>query len=323
MLNDALKSLADHCEAVPNRWLELASQLELTDIHITPKREFYELGVRRGGLLGTSATLNSQTGKKLIQRLKSAAKMNIAESRNPQDGRIQCDQMDARLATHPSLHGEGVSIRLFTFKQTFNLDQLGLEPGNLQAVFNLIEKPQGLTLVSGPTGSGKTTLVHAALKHLGHKAGRIATLEDPVEIVNESALQTDLSRLPDLTFAKGLRSLMRQDPDTLLVGEVRDIETASLCLHAALTGHRVFATVHAPSTTGTLFRMQELGVPLASLLNALNGIINLRLQLNSASQNLELASHVICLTHLPKPDLLDCTDLSQLDRLIRTHEGHQ
>lgn len=313
-----LNTLVEQAELMPEKWLELGSSFELSDIHITPNKNGYELGVRKHSQLKQIGSICTQTGRKLIQRLKSAAKMNIADSRSPQDGRIQSKWLEARLATHPSLHGEGISIRLFTTKSNLNLSELGIPENQLAQILVSANKQDGLTLISGPTGSGKTTLAHAILEHLGKDAGRIVTLEDPVEIENQNAVQTDLSRLPNLNFAQGLRSLMRQDPDTLFVGEVRDFETASLCLHAALTGHRVLATVHAPSPLGTISRMQELGISLNALLNSLNGVINLRLTHQQNLKQLKLHTELLNLTDLPKAELLDCNSLSQLDRLTRS-----
>lgn len=323
MKTDILDSLLQHCELMPEKWLELASGFGPSDIHLTPRKNCYELGIRINSKLHKSNLLDPSQGKKLIQRLKSAAKVNIAESRNPQDGRIQCNKLEARIATHPCIDGEGLSIRLFALKKGLSLFQLGLPKHELKKIIDMVTKAEGLTLISGPTGSGKTTLVHAALEHLGDAAGRIVTLEDPVEIVNENALQTDLSRLPDLSFAKGLRSLMRQDPDTLLVGEVRDAETASLCLNAALTGHRVLATVHAPSPSGTISRMQELGVPLNALLNTLNGVINLRLKPSVHTNELKPIVQTASFIGIPQEKLLDCSSLADLSALIKTNEGFQ
>jgi type II secretory ATPase GspE/PulE/Tfp pilus assembly ATPase PilB-like protein len=169
-------------------------------------------------------------------------------------------------------------LRLLYAQERRTLAELGLHPAVESRLRQLVQPEHGLTLVVGATGSGKTTTLHALLAELGSHAGCIATLEDPVEIVCPGALQTDLSQLPQLDFAQGLRSLMRQDPDTLLIGEVRDAETAHLMVHAALTGHRVLASLHAPDCLGALYRLLELGVNWLSLLNGLNGLVAQRLQ---------------------------------------------
>lgn len=226
-----------------------ASAVNASDIHLTPNPMNFSVRLRVNGKLSPVRDIPSDTGRSLVQAFKAESKMNIAETRRPQDARLSRNNIDLRLATHPSLHGENLVIRLLNTHSRMPLNQLGLSQAALVHIEQLLAHENGLTLVAGATGSGKTTTLHAMLNHLGASAGRIATLEDPVEIINPEAVQTDLSRLPHLNFASGLRSLMRQDPDTILVGEVRDEETAELTLNAALTGHRLFASPALSSHT--------------------------------------------------------------------------
>ncbi|HEX4916467.1 MAG TPA: ATPase, T2SS/T4P/T4SS family [Limnobacter sp.] len=286
-----------------------------SDLHLTPEHDHYSVRIRCHGHILPCKPLRTDQGRSLVQTFKAAGKMNIAESRRPQDGRISLPQAELRLACHPSLHGENMVIRLLTRQQHWPLESLGFCAAVQADIEQMLQPSSGLVLVAGPTGSGKTTTLHAMLGALGNKAGRIATLEDPVEIVNPDALQTDLSRLPHLDFAGGLRSLMRQDPDTILVGEIRDKATAELTLHAALTGHRVLASIHAADCLGTLCRLSELAVSLPSLMNCLNGITAQRLLPSAPGQNRRLQAQSVWLGHIPK---CQRTTLSSL-REIGTH----
>lgn len=291
-------------QAAASQGLEAVAQVLLecqaSDLHLTPEHDHYSVRIRNRGHLVKATPLPLQQGRSLVQAFKAAGKMNIAESRRPQDGRLSLPQAELRLACHPSIHGENMVIRVLTRQRQWPLNALGFSAGVQDDIARMLEPACGLVLVAGPTGSGKTTTLHAMLGALGDKAGRIATLEDPVEIVNPDALQTDLSRLPHLDFAGGLRSLMRQDPDTILVGEIRDKATAELTLHAALTGHRVLASIHAADCLGTLCRLTELGVTLPSLLNCLNGITAQRLMPGSTGQARQLLAQSMWLGQMPK-----------------------
>ncbi len=301
-----------------HEWLPVLHNMNVSDLHLMPLPTKIQVQTRRQGQLSVIGYLDFEAGKRLIQKIKSACKMNIAETRTPQDGRLQFNTTEARLATHPSLHGESLSVRLLGLKGFDCIQALNLPKPICETIEALLNQPEGLLLVSGPTGSGKTTLLHAGLNSLGARAGRVVTLEDPVEIRNDSALQTDLSLLPHLSHADALRSLMRQDPDTLLIGEIRDRETAELCLNASLTGHRVLATVHAPDCMGTLYRMQELGIALNSLLNCLNGVINLRLKLNPQAGLRTLYATILNCMPIPKSELLAIGSLPELEALCNS-----
>lgn len=286
-----------------------------SDIHITPTQSGFLVRLRINGDLGEPVEVPQEAGRTLIQAFKAECKMNIAETRRPQDARLAKQGTDMRLATHPTLHGENLVIRLLNTLGKKRLNELGLKPEVLQLIEEMLEHEHGLVLVAGATGSGKTTSLHAMLNSLGAKAGRIATLEDPVEIINPQAVQTDLSRLPHLDFASGLRSLMRQDPDTILVGEIRDEETAELTLNAALTGHRVFASIHAPDCLGALCRLVELNVRFGSLLNCLNGIVTLRLQATAPEAGRQLRAEAMNLKKMDRKAVLQCKGLDELAAL--------
>lgn len=292
--------------------LNCAIRLHASDIHITPSHASCHVRFRVNGMLSQAIELQTDIGRSLIQAFKAEGKMNIAEARKPQDARLAKMNMDLRLATHPILHGENLVIRLLNTHQRKHIAELGLNQPALHHIEQLLEHQQGLVLVAGATGSGKTTTLHAMLNALGEQSGRIATLEDPVEIVNPDAVQTDLSRLPQLSFADGLRSLMRQDPDTILVGEIRDEETAELTLNAALTGHRVFASIHAPDCLGALCRLTELNIRLSSLLNCLNGIVTLRLQTAQEGEQRELLAEIINLKNMDRKSVLGRREIGEL-----------
>ncbi len=289
-----------------------AMEMMASDLHLSPCATHYAIRMRCNGLLGDPIALTTDQGRTLLQAFKAAAKMNIAETRRPQDARLSKDKLEMRLATHPTLHGENLVIRFLTLHNRRNLSDLGLSANTLNMLSAMTRPEHGLTLVAGPTGSGKTTTLHAMLNALGKSAGRISTLEDPVEIIHPEAAQTDLSRLPHLDFASGLRSLMRQDPDTILVGEVRDEETAALTLNAALTGHRVFASIHAPDCVGALCRLIELGLNFGSLMNCLNGVAALRLKAQTNATERTLQAEVLNLTSLPRTTVLACKGIEEL-----------
>ena len=293
-----------------------AKQMGASDIHITPNPNDYAIRFRVHGVLSEPLALGHETGRTLVQAFKAACKMNIAEQRKPQDGRLGLSGIELRLAIHPSLHGENLVIRLLGTHSALNLHQLGLADDARDLLVKMTQHEHGLTLIAGATGSGKTTTLHAILNHLGSRAGRITTLEDPVEIINPNAVQTDLSRLAHVTFSSGLRSLMRQDPDTILVGEIRDEETAELTLQAALTGHRVLASIHAPDCIGALCRLCELNVRWSSLLNCLNGVVAQRLVLaNTHAPSRKLVAEVMHLRAISRAALMSCASIESLMNL--------
>lgn len=309
MNHDMREALLKACRQGPQEILQLAHQCGASDLHWTPKPDAFELKIRIGGTLLQVGQTGLTEGRRIVQAFKAAGQMNIAESRKPQDARVQFQSVQARLSTHPCIHGESLVLRVLARQVTQKLEDLGFSQESLSRITHLANYESGLTLVSGPTGSGKTTTLHGMLYSLGEAAGQVVTLEDPVEIVNDSARQTDLSTLPHLNFSLGLKSLMRQDPDTILVGEIRDTETAQLTLNAALTGHRVLASVHAPDCMGTLARLVEFGLPLKTLLICLNGLICQRL---NADANKAVWSEVMSIAPLPRAEVLGVESLKDL-----------
>ena len=251
-----------------------------SDVHINALTEGYRIRVRIANQLHEVSRLDAEQGRVLIQKIKSTCAMNIAETRSPQDGRFSIERnitMDIRVATHPCIHGENLVMRLLHHPDNLDLDHLGFGRHTQERMRRALSNDQGMILVAGPTGSGKTTTLHALLRLLDHEAGNVMTLEDPVEIRWSQAVQTDLSLLPKMDFQSGLRSILRQDPDVILVGEIRDAETAQLAFQATLTGHRVFASIHAHDSAGVLSRLLDLGIAHAKSIPLLNTVICQRL----------------------------------------------
>ncbi|MEE9343758.1 MAG: ATPase, T2SS/T4P/T4SS family, partial [Gammaproteobacteria bacterium] len=218
----------------------------------------------------------------LVSRIKVMAKLDIAEKRLPQDGRISLRvagrAVDVRVSTLPSGHGERVVLRLLD-KQAGRLDleHLGMASETLRGVDEVITRPHGIILVTGPTGSGKTTTLYAGLERLNNKRRNIMTVEDPIEYYLDGIGQTQVNNKVQMSFAKGLRAILRQDPDIVMVGEIRDLETADISVQASLTGHLVLSTLHTNSAVGAVTRMRDMGVEPFLLSSSLIGVIAQRL----------------------------------------------
>lgn len=236
-----------------------------TDIHIEPEEKVLRCRYRVDGHLVQGPILPGDLKGIVTTRVKIMAEMNISESRIPQDGRILFDtgrrKIDLRVSTFPTVNGEGIVCRILDKEALIvGLGKLGME-ADMQAVFRRdIVKPNGIILVTGPTGSGKTTTLYSALTYLNKPDTKIITLEDPVEYELPVINQAQINNAKGFTFAKGLRAILRQDPDILLVGEIRDVETAQLAIRAALTGHLVFSTLHTNSAVGAIPRLLDMGV---------------------------------------------------------------
>ncbi|APR03482.1 GspE/PulE family protein [Thauera chlorobenzoica] len=253
-----------------------------SDLHFEPEAGFLRIRHRIDGTLHQVRALHKSYWPELAVRIKVMAGLDIAESRSPQDGRISLAiggrPIDFRVATQPTLHGENIVLRILDRdKGIVALDALGLDAPGRTALDRILDRPEGLVLVVGPTGSGKTTTLYSILSHLNSEAVNIMTLEDPVEYPLALIRQTQVGEASRLGFADGVRALLRQDPDILLVGEIRDADTATMALRAALTGHRVFATLHANSALGALPRLFDIGLRAALLAGNLAGIISQRL----------------------------------------------
>jgi general secretion pathway protein E len=253
-----------------------------SDIHIEPYEREALVRFRLDGVLRTVLTPSVQIAPLLISRIKVMSKLDIAEKRLPQDGRMSVllggRSIDLRVSTMPSSHGERVVMRLLD-KDAGKLQaqELGMPKATKQELDELISRPHGIILVTGPTGSGKTTTLYAALQQMDRKQRNIMTVEDPVEYDLPGVSQTQINLRAGMTFARGLRAILRQDPDVILIGEIRDGETAEIATQASLTGHLVLSTLHTNTAAGAITRLQDLGVDSFLLASTVRGIISQRL----------------------------------------------
>ena len=253
-----------------------------SDIHFEPEQGFLRFRYRIDGVLRQIRSLHKNYWSALAVRVKVMAGLDIAETRAPQDGRISLSlsgrQVDFRVSTLPTLHGENIVLRILDRqKGIVALDQLGLAGADLAALKNMVMRPEGLILVTGPTGSGKTTTLYSILQYLNVESLNIMTLEDPVEYPTSMIRQTSANATAKLDFADGIRSILRQDPDIILVGEIRDEDSADMALRAAMTGHKVFSTLHSNSAVGAVPRLLDLGIKPGLLAGNIIGVIAQRL----------------------------------------------
>ncbi len=259
-----------------------AVKREASDIHFEPEAAFLRIRYRIDGLLRQIRVLHKSCWPAMTVRLKVMAGMNIAEMRAPQDGRIGMSvsgrSIDFRVASQPTLHGENLVLRILDrHKGIVALSALGLTAAQEQVLKQIIARPAGIILVTGPTGSGKTTSLYSILQHINHEGIHIMTLEDPVEYPLPLIRQTSVAEAAKLDFANGIRSMMRQDPDVILVGEIRDGESASMALQAAMTGHQVYSTLHTNSAAGAIPRLLDIGIPPDIMAGNIIGIVAQRL----------------------------------------------
>ncbi|MCD4778067.1 MAG: Flp pilus assembly complex ATPase component TadA, partial [Desulfobacterales bacterium] len=236
-----------------------------SDIHIEPYQDSFKVRHRVDGILYDLLTPPKWIQSALVSRIKVMAKMNIAEKRLPQDGRLDVkignQEIDVRISTIPTSFGERVVMRLLNKSGSFlRLPDIGLEPERLDLLKNLVKSPNGIVLITGPTGSGKTTTLYAILSSINKPEINIITIEDPVEYQLKGISQIQVNPKIDLTFARGLRSIVRQDPDIILIGEVRDKETAEIAVQSALTGHLVFSTLHTNDSASAITRLVDIGI---------------------------------------------------------------
>jgi type IV pilus assembly protein PilB len=253
-----------------------------SDVHVEPGATGTTVRYRIDGVLREVMTVPRTASPALLSRLKLMAGMDIAERRRPQDGRAQlrgsAENVDLRVATLPSLYGETIVLRLLRKgAERLTLLDLGLSADQLAQVTGAIERPQGLILLTGPTGSGKTSTLYAFLEHLADASRKIITLEDPIEYQLDAVNQTQINEQVGLTFARALRTVLRQDPDIVMVGEIRDPETAELALQASLTGHLVFSTLHTNDAAGAIVRLRDLGIPPYLIASSLTMVVAQRL----------------------------------------------
>lgn len=277
-----LKLLEGNAAKVADRILQEAVASRASDIHIEALERETRVRLRIDGLLRELFFLPLSRHNSIISRFKIMAGMDIGEQRLPQDGRwqlqLQNRKLDLRLSTIPGIYGEKLAIRLMdASKQLLSLDQLDFSAVNRKLYQELYSQPNGLVLVTGPTGSGKSTTLYATLALLNKGNINITTLEDPVEYSLAGVNQVNLNEKAGLTFAKGLKAMVRQDPDIIMVGEIRDRETAEMAIQAALTGHLVFSTLHTNSAIGTIHRLLDMGIAPFLLAAALRGVLSQRL----------------------------------------------
>lgn len=265
-----------------NALLSEAIKEEASDIHIETYEKQLVVRFRVDGVLKEVLKPNRKLSSLLVSRIKVMARLDIAEKRVPQDGRISLRiagrAVDVRVSTMPSSHGERVVLRLLD-KNAGNLDllQLGMTE-NIRVQFDdLIRKPHGIILVTGPTGSGKSTTLYAGLTEINSKDTNILTVEDPIEYELEGIGQTQVNTKVDMTFARGLRAILRQDPDVVMIGEIRDLETAQIAVQASLTGHLVISTLHTNTASGAITRLQDMGVEPFLVSSSLLGVLAQRL----------------------------------------------
>ncbi len=265
-----ISSLADMAEEAPvvrlvNSILTQAVREGASDVHISPEKNMVQVRFRIDGKLKLIPAPPKQMILPVISRIKILARLDISVSRIPQDGRFSVvmdnKEINIRVSTLPTIYGENVVLRLLDMSAGgLVLTDLGFSPEDLDKIRSVIEKPYGMFLSTGPTGSGKSTSLFAMLREINRPDINIITLEDPVEYRMDGIRQVQLNRKAGMTFASGLRSILRQDPDVVMVGEIRDSETAAIAVQAALTGHRVFSTVHTNDAAGAVARLMDMGI---------------------------------------------------------------
>lgn len=286
-----------------------------SDIHFEPELGFVRIRYRIDGVLSQIRVLHKDYWPAMAVRLKVMSGLNIAETRAPQDGRMTLTlsgrEIDFRIAVLPVLHGENVVLRVLDrARGIVLLDSLGLSGAALHQLRLMLARPEGMVVVTGPTGSGKTTTLYSMLSHLNDVGVNIMTLEDPVEYPLPMVRQTPVNEAVKLDFASGIRALMRQDPDIILVGEIRDTETASMAFRAAMTGHQVFATLHTHSALGALARLADLGVLPDMMAGNISGVIGQRLvrvlcvQCKTASTPDDVEQRLLFLPNSPPPEMI-------------------
>jgi len=265
-----------------NALLSEAVREQASDVHLETFEQYLSVRMRVDGQLREMLRPRRELATLLVSRIKVMARLDIAEKRVPQDGRMALrlagHEVDVRVSTLPSAHGERVVLRLLD-KQAgrLELQRLGMPDGTLADLRELLGKPHGILLVTGPTGSGKTTSLYAALSSLNDQTRNILTVEDPIEYHLPGVGQMPVNPKVDMTFARGLRAILRQDPDVVMVGEIRDRETAEIAVQASLTGHLVLSTLHTNSAVGAVTRLVDMGVDAYLLASSLVGILAQRL----------------------------------------------
>jgi type IV pilus assembly protein PilB len=319
---DVVTSVADDTPIVRfvNKILIDAIRTGASDIHFEPYEKSYRVRLRTDGILYEVAKPPVSLGQRLSARLKVMSELDISERRIPQDGRIKMKlskhrSIDFRVNTLPTIWGEKIVLRILDPSSAkMGIDHLGFEPDERERFMEALERPQGMILVTGPTGSGKTVSLYTGLNILNTSERNIATAEDPVEINLEGINQVNVNNKVGLTFASALRSFLRQDPDVVMVGEIRDLETAEIAVKAAQTGHLVLSTLHTNSAAETLTRLRNMGVPAFNIATSVNLIIAQRLArrlCNGCKRALDVPHETLIAEGFSKEDIATGFDLFQ------------
>ncbi len=265
-----------------NELVRLAVAQRASDIHLEPKHDLMQVRFRVDGSLVDVQPVALAVAPNVVSRVKVLAKMDIAERRLPQDGQVAIDldggrRVHLRASTFPGSQGEKVVLRILSSHQLLAFEALGLEKDAQATLRDAVNKPQGFVVTSGPTGAGKTSTLYALLQLIDPRAVNVVTLEDPIEVELYGVTQGQVNTRTGFTFASGLRAILRQDPDVILVGEMRDAETAGIAMQAALTGHLVMSTLHTSDTVETIVRLVDLGVEPWIVANGLSAVLAQRL----------------------------------------------
>jgi type IV pilus assembly protein PilB len=288
---------------IQNMIFSEATALGASDVHIEPARELTTVRCRIDGQLRETMTIPRWMHDKLVVRIKVLAKLDIAERRVPQDGHIPGTD-DIRVSVLPSRWGEKVVLRILRRdRSVMTIAQLGLPAASEEKLHAMIRRPQGIILVVGPTGSGKTTTLYALVHEIRSEPLNIVTIEDPIEYEVDGITQVQLHEKSGLTFPRVLRSILRQDPDVILLGEIRDAETARTAFHAAMTGHLVLSTLHCADTVSAFLRLSELGIDRALAATAILGV--------AAQRLVRLNCQYCAAPEFPRPIYLDRLDIPQ------------
>jgi type II secretory ATPase GspE/PulE/Tfp pilus assembly ATPase PilB-like protein len=280
-----LTSLSANPEAAPEfveQLLKRAEAARASDIHIHMRGDHAEIAFRLDGVMTPFMKVPRDTAERVFGRIKFLARLKTYQELLPQEGRIEKDSLnsaaDLRVATYPTVTGEKIVLRLFAARETPGLPELGFAEDVRSELATVLQQASGMLLLTGPAGSGKTTTIYACLQHLAAAGGRhIITIEDPVEQVLPGLMQTEINEARELTFARAARQLLRQDPEVLVIGEIRDEETARIAVRAALTGHLLIATLHAGSCRGVFERLLTLCTDLSAVASCAELVLNQRL----------------------------------------------
>jgi len=279
-----LKDLASEAPVIRmvNQIIGRVTDLRASDIHLEPFDDGLHVRYRVDGVIRTDEVVSPQLSAAVNSRVKLMAHLDIAERRLPQDGRIKTrvkgHELDLRVSTIPTVHGESVVMRVLDRSSVrYSLESIGFAPDNLDRFNQLLARPHGILLITGPTGSGKTTTLYTALSKLDADAFKIITVEEPVEYQLEGINQIQVHQQIGLSFARALRSILRQDPDIIMIGEMRDGETAQIAVQSALTGHLVLSTLHTNTAAGAIVRLQDMGIEPYLITSSVNGVLSQRL----------------------------------------------